>query len=142
MSIRLVDIGIPSFVRKTKKVSISYTEEEMHELQEKIERGEITESRAFMPRLEVREDTSSSLIIYRNIVSKIPAMPGRLLILDKFGGDKTFIAQINTEFDMREEFKVMVRTVNEVELDTYNWLRHLTNERGIIEVQFLIGKNV
>jgi hypothetical protein len=140
MSVRLVDIGIPSFVRKTKRVLVPYTEEEIQELRRRINRREIAERRAFLPRFEIREDTKASLILYRKIIDKIPAMPGRLLILDKFGGSKTIITQINTEYDMREEFKGMMRTVNEIELDSFNYLRYLTNDRRIFEVQFLIGK--
>lgn len=140
MSIRLVDISIPSFVRKTIKVPAPYTEEEKQELRNRIEMGDITERKAFLPRFEIREDTKAGLILYRKILSKIPAMPGRLIIFDKYGGDKPYISQIYSEYDMREEFKAMKRTVNDNELDSFNWLRYLTNERGVLEIQFYLGK--
>jgi hypothetical protein len=144
MSIRLVDIGIPSYVKKTKRVEVPYSADEKKTLQQRIDSGEITERKAFPKRFEIEEDTKANLELYKSIINKIPPMPGWLIIRDRFDTQNRLLAQIKTEFDMREEFIRMIKIRNirgtEIELNSYHWLRYLTNEREIVEVCFSLGR--
>jgi hypothetical protein len=88
----------------------------------------------------MRDDLESNLELYRKLISRIPSMPGKLVIGVMIGGRLKVLSVFSSDFDLREEFKVSRKMVNDEELDRYSWLRRLTKEEGYSSVCFLIGK--
>ena len=55
MKLRLVDGGIPSFEWKMKRFEIPFSEDELNELQKRVEEGELDEKKAFKKRYEMKD---------------------------------------------------------------------------------------
>jgi len=140
MPLRLIDGGIPSFEWKMKRFELPLSEDEKLELLRKVELGELEEKKALKKKYEMRDDLESNLELYRKLISRIPSMPGKLVIGVMIGGRLKVLSVFSSDFDLREEFKVSRKMVNDEELDRYSWLKRLTKEEGYSSVCFLIGK--
>ncbi len=141
MILRLVDGGIPSFEWKLKRFEIIRSEEEINELKIKVDSGELDQKTAFKKKYEYKEDTKMNLEFYNQILRKIPNKPGCLVLAKVEKNNKMVILEIfKSENDLREDFKYSkIKSISD-ELDRFSWIKNLSQEEGIKEVRFLIGR--
>lgn len=141
MKLRLVDGGIPSFEWKMKRFEIPFSEDELNELQKRVEEGELDEKKAFKKRFEMKDNPDVNLELYRKILRKLPSMPGNLVLAKISDGKMEIFEVFKSDLDLREDFKNSKKQLNGQEINRFNWLKRLTKENGINSVQFLIGRS-
>jgi len=137
MALRLVDVGIPTFVWKTKRIVCLNFQNENEDFENNINSKEKITSKK---RYNSRDDHQSNLENFREIIRKIPASSGKLVIATKISGDFKILNVFSSDFDLREDFKTSSKNVNGVVLDRYNWLKNLTKEEGCSSIIFLLAK--
>jgi hypothetical protein len=140
MTLRLIDVGIPTFELKMKRVELTFSDEERAAIQLKIESGEIIEREAFKKRYELRDDSIANLERYRKLIRKIPATPGKMVITAMVAGKQKTISVFSSDNDLREAFKNSFKTHRNIEIDRFSWLKFLIKEEGYSVVNFRIAK--
>ena len=140
MPLRLVDGGIPSFEWKRKRVENPFTDDEIFELRKKVELGELVEDEAFRKRYKLIDDADANLELYRKILTKIPPMPGKLVICTITDFKFKIHGFYSSDLDLREGFKHSLKTVDGCQIDRFSWLKKLALENGVSSVSFLLGR--
>jgi hypothetical protein len=140
MVVKLVDCGIPSFEWKLKRVEIEILENEMLVLKAKVEKGEMEEKKAFKKRYKLIDDLETNRELFKKIISKIPVIPGKLIIGSKSGENLKILGVVSSEIDLRDEFKRSKKLIEGAEKDRFSWLKKLIKEDKNGEICFFLGK--
>ena len=137
MALRLVDVGIPTFEWKTKRIACLNFQNENEDFENITNPKEKITSKK---RYNRRDDHQLNLQNFRKIISKIPASSGKLVIATKISGEFKILNVFSSDFDLREDFKTSSKLMDGVLLDRFNWLRKLTKESGYSSIIFLLAK--
>jgi hypothetical protein len=140
MVLRLIDGGIPSFEWRFKRVEIEIPENELLELKAKVKSGELEEKKAFKKRFKLIDDLEMNQELFKKIITKIPGIPGKLIIGSKSGENLKILGVVSSEIDLRDEFKRSKKLIEGVEKDRFSWLKKLTKEDKNGEICFFLGK--
>lgn len=139
MALRLIDVGIPTFEWKTKRVELFFSEEENTANQLQTECGKAKEKDTLKKRFELRDDHKSNLDRYRMLIRKIPTSPGIMVISGMISRKQKTISVIKSDNDLREAFKNSLKKYDGQEIDRFNWLKKLTTEDGYSFICFQIA---
>ncbi len=135
MPLRLVDVGIPTFEWKMKRVECPVSEcknDLFNELSEK--------NQSLRKRYKLRGDKHTNLDRYRKLIRAIPACPGKLIIGSHVGSRLEILGIFSSDLDLREAFKYSSVRFAGSEIGRYEWLKKLTTEERYSSICFLIGK--
>lgn len=114
MAVRLIDCGIPNFELKKKR----------YELQESNEVALIDEEPTSKKKKKYayKDDADGQLEIYKKILRRIPATPGKLMLISGADPNIKIVEILTSDYNMREDFRTS-RKINEGEMfDRFNWL--------------------
>jgi hypothetical protein len=135
MPLRLVDVGIPTFEWKRKRVEWSVSECKKNRFNELSDKNE-----SLRRRYKLRGDVHTNLERYRRLIRAIPACPGKLIIGTNVGRRLEILGILSSDVDLREAFKGSCVRFDGKEIDRYEWLKKLTTEEGYPSICFLIGR--
>ncbi|MFN5633192.1 MAG: hypothetical protein ACK49D_00830 [Flavobacteriia bacterium] len=134
MAVRLIDCGIPNFELKKKR----------YELQESNEVALIDEEPTSKKKKKYayKDDADGQLEIYKKILRRIPAIPGKLMLISGADPNIKIVEILTSDYNMREDFRTS-RKINEGEMfDRFNWLMFKLRNCGHHSIRFVLAFEV
>ncbi len=134
MAVRLIDCGIPNFELKKKR----------YELQESNEVALIDEEPTSKKKKKYayKDDADGQLELYKKILRKIPATPGKLMLISGADPNIKIVEILTSDYNMREDFRTS-RKINEGEMfDRFNWLMFKLRNCGHHSIRFVLAFEV
>jgi hypothetical protein len=134
MAVRLIDCGIPNFELKKKR----------YELQESNEVALIDEEPTSKKKKKYayKDDADGQLEIYKKILRRIPATPGKLMLISGADPNIKIVEILTSDYNMREDFRTS-RKINEGEMfDRFNWLMFKLRNCGHHSIRFVLAFEV
>ena len=134
MAVRLVDCGIPNFELKKKR----------YDLQELNEEDLVPEESTSKKKKKYayKDDADAQLELYKKILRKIPATPGKLMLISGTDSSMKIIEILTSDYNMREDFRTSKKQIEEVEFDRFNWLMYKLRKCDLHSIRFVLAFEV
>ncbi len=134
MAVRLVDCGIPNFELKKKRY-------ELQELSEEVLIPEESTSKK-KKKYAYQDDADGQLELYKKILRKIPATPGKLMLISGADSSMKIIEILTSDYNMREDFRTSKKHVEEVDFDRFSWLMYKLRHCDLHLIRFVLAFEV
>jgi hypothetical protein len=134
MAVRLIDCGIPNFELKKKR----------YELQESNEVVLIDEEPTSKKKKKYayKDDADGQLELYKKILRKIPATPGKLMLISGADPNIKIVEILTSDYNMREDFRTSRKKNEEEMFDRFNWLMFKLKDCGHHSIRFVLAFDV
>jgi hypothetical protein len=134
MAVRLIDCGIPNFELKKKR----------YELQESNEVALIDEEPTSKKKKKYayKDDADGQLELYKKILRKIPATPGKLMLISGADPNIKIVEILTSDYNMREDFRTSRKKNEEEMFDRFNWLMFKLKDCGHHSIRFVLAFDV
>ena len=131
MAVRLIDCGIPNFELKKKRYELQESNEEVLIDEESTSKKK--------KKYEYKDDADGQLEIYKKILRRIPATPGKLMLISGADPNIKIVEILTSDYNMREDFRTS-RKINEGEMfDRFNWLMFKLRNCGHHSIRFVLA---
>lgn len=134
MAVRLIDCGIPNFELKKKR----------YELQESNEVVLIDEEPTSKKKKKYayKDDADGQLELYKKILRKIPATPGKLMLISGADPNIKIVEILTSDYNLREDFRTSRKKNEEEMFDRFNWLMFKLKDCGHHSIRFVLAFDV
>ena len=134
MAVRLIDCGIPNFELKKKRYELQESNEEVLIDEESTSKKK--------KKYEYKDDADGQLEIYKKILRRIPATPGKLMLISGADPNIKIVEILTSDYNMREDFRTSRKIIEGEMFDRFNWLMFKLRNCGHHSIRFVLAFEV
>ena len=134
MAVRLIDCGIPNFELKKKRYELQESNEEVLIDEESTSKKK--------KKYEYKDDADGQLELYKKILRRIPATPGKLMLISGADPNIKIVEILTSDYNMREDFRTSRKIIEGEMFDRFNWLMFKLRNCGHHSIRFVLAFEV
>jgi hypothetical protein len=89
-----------------------------------------------------KDDADGQLELYKKILRKIPATPGKLMLISGADPNIKIVEILTSDYNMREDFRTSRKKNEEEMFDRFNWLMFKLKDCGHHSIRFVLAFDV